>query len=34
MADLDALKNLQEQILQQEKFTPLKDATDGKLVLS
>jgi SNF2 family DNA or RNA helicase len=33
MPDLDALKTLPEQILQQEKFKPLKDASNGKLVV-
>jgi hypothetical protein len=33
MADLDALKNLQEHIFQQEKFAPLKDAPHEKLLV-
>jgi SNF2 family DNA or RNA helicase len=33
MADLDAFKNLHAQILQQEKFTPLKDAPGEKLIV-
>ncbi len=33
MTDLDALKNFHKQILQQEKFTLLKDAPSGKLVV-
>lgn len=33
MAELDVLKNFQEQILQQEKFTPLKDSPHQKLIV-
>jgi hypothetical protein len=33
MSDFHALKNLEEQILQQEKFAPINNAPHGKLVV-